>query len=84
VRQRATSSEWVAYYERASEIRRRVGDPFQRIIEQSHRRGRYVRIVVIGLAVAAGSLLVVGGLWLLNNPGWHGVLLSDTVARSTD
>jgi hypothetical protein len=83
VRQRATSSEWAAYYKRMSEIRRRFGDPFQQVVERSHRRGRYLRIVGIALSVVIGSVLVVGVLWLFNNPALRG-LLSDAVARPPD
>lgn len=74
MRQRATSSEWVAYYERARETRRLIGDPFQRIVERSHRRERYRRVAVTAFAIAAGAALVICALWLFNNVSWQDVL----------
>jgi hypothetical protein len=50
-RPRATSNEWRQYYAQADEIRARVGDPFQRLIQRREIRTRVVRIC--GLSVAA-------------------------------
>lgn len=80
MRQRATSSEWAAYYERASETRRLFGDPFQRIVERSHRRGRYLRIAVAAFAITIVAALVVGALSLFTNVNWQTVLADGVVA----
>jgi hypothetical protein len=73
----------VGYYERASETRRLIGDPFQRIVERSHRRGRYLRVGVATFAIAVAASLVVSALWLFNNVSWQDVF-SDGMAHSAD
>jgi hypothetical protein len=54
-RTRATSSEWRQYYDRADEIRARVGDPFMRLIARQNARARVLRI----FAIAVFSVAVV-------------------------
>jgi hypothetical protein len=48
-RRRATSKEWRQYYDRADEVRARVGDPFMRLIERQNARARVLRICAIAV-----------------------------------
>jgi hypothetical protein len=79
VRERATSSEWVAYYQRAEEFRAVIGDPFQRLVERGHRRGRYSRIALMALAILVAAVVVVGALWLFDNVSWRDLLSDGSV-----
>ena len=70
VRERATSVEWLAYYERADAVRRRLGDPFKRFVQRGWRRRRLFRLGLAVFGVAAGAGMVVAALWLFNGVDW--------------
>jgi hypothetical protein len=73
VRSRATSSEWACYYERADRVRRRFGDPFQRLITRGARRERRLRFLVTLLALGAGATLVFLAIQFIDTASFRSV-----------
>jgi hypothetical protein len=59
-RTRATSEEWQLYYERADEVRKRFGDPFERYLK--HRR---LRDAIFNLCVGVTFLGITGAVTAL-------------------